>query len=160
LPAFAVDALGQGPEGYGLLLSMVGLGALLGSLSLASITQLRRRGLLTISGGLALGVLIVAVSFAGNVATAMPLFLLLGWASTTFTTTMNIIIMTDVDDAFRGRMASMYMLTFSVHPAGALGLGVIARETGIATAYMITGLALIGFVALMAAWRKDIRRLA
>ena len=73
---------------------------------------------------------------------------------------MNIIIMTDVDDAFRGRMASMYMLRFSVHPAGALALGVLANETGIATAYMITGLALIGFVVFMAAWRKDIRRLA
>ena len=72
LPAFAVDALGQGPEGYGLLLSMVGLGALLGALSLASIVQLHHRGLLTIGGGLALGVLIVAVSFAENVGTAIP----------------------------------------------------------------------------------------
>ncbi len=160
MPAFAVDALGQGPEGYGVLLSMVGLGALIGSVSIAWMAESRRRGLITILGGLGLGVMMIAVSFAGGLGVAIPLFLLLGWASTTFTTTINIIIQTGVDDAFRGRMASIYMLTFSIHPAGALALGALAKETGIAEAFMIAGLALIGYVALMAVWRKDLRSLA
>jgi predicted MFS family arabinose efflux permease len=160
LPAFAVDALGQGPEGYGVLLSMVGLGALIGSVSIASLARFQHRGLLTIGGGVGIGVLMIAVSFASGLGAALPLFLLLGWASTTFSTTIAIIIQTGVDDAFRGRMASIYMLTFSIHPAGALALGILANETGIAAAFMIAGLALLGFIIVMTVWRKDVRTLA
>ena len=157
IPAFAVDALGQGPEGYGLLLSMVGLGALLGSVTVASMANSRYRSWLVIGGGLGIGVFTVALAFVGSLSLALVLFLVLGWVTTVFTTTMNIIIQMDVDDAFRGRMASIYMLTFAIHPVGALGLGAVARETGIADAYMFAGLAMIGYLFFMLLWRKELR---
>ncbi len=157
IPAFAVDALGQGPEGYGLLLSMVGLGALLGSVTVASMANSRYRGVLVIGGGVGIGVFMVALGFVSSLSAALVLFLVLGWVSTVFTTTMNIIIQMDVDDAFRGRMASIYMLTFAIHPVGALGLGAIARGTGIADAYMLAGLAMIGYLFFMLLWRKELR---
>lgn len=157
IPAFAVDALGQGPEGFGLLLSMVGLGALLGSVTVASMASSRYRGLLVIGGGLGIGLFMIGLSFTGSLGVALVLFLVLGWVSTVFTTMMNIIIQMDVDDEFRGRMASIYMVTFGVHPMGALGLGAVARETGIADAYMFAGLAMIGFLLFMVVWRKELR---
>src|SRR5512139_834482 len=52
LPIFARDIWSGGEEGYGLLLSAAGAGALVGAFGLASIKNVRRQGAVMISSGL------------------------------------------------------------------------------------------------------------
>ena len=133
LPAFAVDALGQEPEGFGLMLGMVGAGALIGGLGMAALVQVSFRGWLVLGLGVVWGAFMVLFSQIGSIGAALPVLVVLGWTSVSYTTFINIIMQTKVDDAFRGRVASMYILGFAIHPVGALAFGAIARESGIRT---------------------------
>ena len=159
MPAFAVDALDQGPEGFGLLLSMVGLGALLGSLGLAAFVAVARKGRLLIALGVAWGIALTALAAAPNVGVAILILMVLGAASTGFNTLSNILVHTYVDDAYRGRMMSFHMLTFATHPMGALALGALAEGIGIRWTYAASGLVMVLFAAALGLYRKDLRRL-
>ena len=141
-------------------MSMVGVGALLGSLTVAFVVQSRRRkGPVILGYGMAWGAILAAVSFAPNIGVGFPLLVMLGWASTGFQNFMNITIQTTVDDAYRGRITSFSLVTFGLHPIGTLWLGLLANSLGIRTAFFIAGLVLAGFMATVGAWRSDLRRL-
>lgn len=157
LPAFAVEALGQEPEGFGLMLGMVGAGALIGGVGMAVAVQVSYRGWLVLGLGVLWGAFMVLFSQVGSIGLALPVLVALGWTSVSYTTFINIIMQTKVDDAFRGRVASMFILGFAIHPVGALAFGAIARESGIRDAYLIAGLALVAFVLVLGIWRKDVR---
>ena len=160
LPAFSKEALGLGPEGFGLLTSMIGLGALAGSLALAFyLSSHRGLGRLLLATGIAWGVGIILLSVSTNIGMAIGVLLLLGAFSATFNTYVNILIQTNVEDAFRGRVLSFYMITFTVHTFGALPIGAFAEKYGIRDAFLWTGLLLVGLMSLLAAKRSDIRRM-
>ncbi len=159
MPAFAADALDQGPRGFGLIMSMVGVGGLLGSLTIAFVVHFRRKGPVILSFGIAWGAILVAVSFAPNVGVAIPLLVLLGMASTGFQNFMNITVQTSVDDAYRGRITSFSLVTFGLHPIGTLWLGLLAEALDIRTAFLIAGLVLVVYIATLGVWRSDLRRL-
>ncbi len=160
MPAFASDALDQGPEGFGLVLSMLGVGALLGSLTIAFVVQVRRKGPVILMFGLVWGALLAALSFAPNVGLSIPVLLGLGWTSVGFQNFMSITVQTKVDDAYRGRITSFQLVTFGLHPIGTLGLGLMAEELGIRTAFFIAGLMLLSYIAILGAWRRDLRELS
>ncbi len=157
LPAFAVDALGQEPEGFGLMLGMIGVGALIGGLGLALVAQVSYRGWLVLGLGISWGAFMVLFSQIGSIGLALPVLVFLGWASVSYTTFISIIMQTKADDEFRGRVASIFILSFAIHPVGALAFGFVANEYGIRDAYLIAGLALAAFVLALGVWRKDLR---
>lgn len=158
MPAFAKEALGQDPHGYGLLLSMIGLGALLGSLVIAFLSDRAHKGRGLVLMGIGFGLLCMLFSQMPTMATAMIVLIFLGAASTAFNTFGNIILQTRVDDAHRGRIASFYLLSFSAQPVGSIFLGTIADTRGVREAYLWAGVGVLAIVLVVAAWRRDIRR--
>lgn len=160
MPAFAVDALGQDAKGWGLLLSMAGLGALIGSVVIAATADSVRKGPVILWVGVVWGALFALMAIAPNMPVAILFLLGLGATSTAFNTLINISIQTNVEDAFRGRMLSFYMLTFSVHPMGALAIGALADAIGIRQALFGAGLVMLAFALVMSVTRRDIRRLS
>lgn len=152
MPAFAVEGLGQGPEGYGILMSMVGLGAIIGSISAVFLGKVRRKRLLLVATALGWGVSLTAFSKSGTLASAVPLAVILGLTSTGANTINNILIQTDVDPILRGRVLSFYMLTFGLNSLGTLPLGGLAELVGTATALAWSGLVLIFLCAPLALW--------
>jgi MFS family permease len=160
MPAFASDALDLGPRGFGFIMSMVGAGGLLGSITIAFVVGSgRRTGPVILAFGTAWGLTLAAVSFAPNVGVAIPLLIMLGWANTGFQNFMNITIQTNVDDAYRGRIMSFSLVTFGLHPIGTLWMGFLANSLGIRTAFFIAGVVLAIFVVAIGTWRRDLRRL-
>ncbi len=159
MPAFAVEALNQGPEGYGLLMSMVGLGAIAGSLSIASLGSSGNKGLLLIAAATTWGVILIAFSLSTSLGMAIPLLLLLGLASTGFMTLNNILIQTSVSNEVRGRVLSFYMLTFAMSSVGTVPVGAIAELLGIGRALMWSGAAVLALTIFIGLWRRDLRHL-
>lgn len=159
MPAFAVEVLNQGPEGYGLLMSMVGLGAIVGSLSIASLGSSGKKGLLLIAAAATWGVILIAFSLSTSLGMAIPLLLLLGLASTGFMTLNNIAIQTSVSNEVRGRVLSFYMLTFAMTSVGTVPVGAIAEILGIGRALMWSGAAVVAFTIFIGLWRRDLRHL-
>ena len=160
LPVFAKDALDLGPGGFGLLISMAGLGALIGSLGIAFYMSTQRSlGKLLLATGIMWGVLLALLGLSPNIGLAIGALLFLGACSTGFNTFVNILIQTTVEDAFRGRVLSFYMLTFSVHTFGSLPIGALAEQIGIRETFVWTGIALVAVMSIIAAKRGDIRRM-
>ena len=78
LPVFVDDKhLNVGPEGMGLMLSVSGVGALISSLALTSLPG-KKRGIMFMLSGLALGVIILAFSFSKSWPLSLVLVGLMG----------------------------------------------------------------------------------
>ena len=158
LPAVA-DVLGQGAEGFGLLLSMTGLGALVGSLVIASWPNMRAKGKIYIVTGVAWGAAVVLLAVSPNLASAIVMMILLGAISTNYNTINNILVQTNVDDAYRGRVLSFLMIMFGLHLVGAVIIGSIAEFTGIRWALAGSGAVMVLFALYLGIVRSEIRRL-
>lgn len=158
MPAFAAESLDQGPEGYGLLMSMVGLGAILGSVAAVFLGSLPFRRVLMMATILAWGVSIIAFSISTTLAAAIPLAIVLGLSSTGASSLINVLIQSEVDDAHRGRVSSFFMLSFSISLVGTLPAGGLAQLVGTAMALEYTGLGLILIFLPLTFWGRSVMR--
>jgi MFS family permease len=126
LPVFARDVLVVGSEGYGALMGISGVGALLGTMTLASLGNVQRKGLLMLSGAVGFGSLIVLFSFSRFFPLSMALLFTMGAVSSIYMTTVNTVLQSLVPDALRGRVMGIYGLTWSLMPIGGALAGAFA----------------------------------
>ena len=151
LPGFA-DELGR-PELYGLLVGMSGVGGLVGSLGIATLTEHPRKPLLQFIIGLAAGGGLVGLgllSEAFGVSGALASVAVLGGAATGYITLNQTMLMTESGHAYRGRVMSIFMLTFSAMPLMALPLGVVADRIGAQDLFVAQGLLVMAILVLLA----------
>ncbi len=131
LPIFARDVWQGGPEGYGLLLSAAGAGAVVGAFGLAAIRQVARQGLLMIVSGLVFAVTLVAFAVSPSLALGLALLFVAGVTSTIFGTIIATFIQIATPNELRGRVMSLYAITLIGLPSlGALGTGTVAEWLG------------------------------
>lgn len=161
LPVFAGDIWHGGSEGYGLLLSAAGAGALVGAFGLAAVRQVPHQGQVMIASSLlfcvALGLFAVSPWFWLGFA----LLFVAGIASTVMGTILATFIQTSVPNELRGRVMSFYAVTLIGLPSlGALASGAAADWLGAPQAVLYGALALAVITLVMAAyfWRQDVER--
>jgi len=146
-PGFADQVFGQGPEGLGILFSAVGGGGIFGAFWL--IHYGKTSGLTKVSLGTLFMTSILLIIFSatklfwvGVVSAAL--------AGTFLAITANssqILIQNTVDGSMRGRVMSLYSLTYRAGPAmGALLMGGISTWTGLQVP--VAGGAIICLIAL------------
>ncbi len=146
LPGFVSDVFGGGPEQFGMLLSVAGVGSLVGSVLIAS-APARRRGRLLLLGSLAMGVLLLAFSASSTLWVTAMLMALIGGTQAIRQSMSNVLVHTYVDDAFRGRVASVLSMEVGLVSLGSFGVGLAAATFGVQYALAATSLGLIAFVA-------------
>jgi MFS transporter, DHA1 family, staphyloferrin A biosynthesis exporter len=143
LGGFVQDVLNRGADTQGLLLSISGIGSLAGSLVIASF-PFKRRGALYLLGSALQGLLLfLAFAFAADVWVMGALFLVMGLGQAARQSLSNVLVQTYVDDAYRGRVMSVYMLQFNLSQLGAFITGLLASALGPRTALGGTSLALV-----------------
>jgi predicted MFS family arabinose efflux permease len=148
LPDVSVKRLGAGNAGYSWMLSAVGLGALLGALTVASFGT--GRGRLPL---LAAGVVLAAAGLGGlSVVRSLPPALgccaLVGGGLILFFATGQAAMQLGSDDHNRGRILGIWLMVLSgAHPLGQLSAGAVADAWGVARVLALQGLG----VALAAA---------
>lgn len=152
MPVFARDIFGGGAQLQGLLTSMGGLGALLGTAMLStrrSIWGLAR--VVTLMGPLG-AVALIVFALVPSLFVAIPALLVVGLAMIVTAAGVNTVLQSIVDERLRARVASIYMMSFlGVSPLGALLLGVLARWAGVQPAlagYGVACLLMTGALAL------------
>jgi predicted MFS family arabinose efflux permease len=147
MPAVARDVLHLDANGFTLLFSAVGAGAVTGGLTLACAGDVRRKGLLVVSCALAFGLLLIVL---GNVTTfggAAAVLACTGFAMITCIASLNTLIQVTVVDEMRARVMSMMTVSlFGLPTLGAWILGSLGDRIGITLALSLGG----GMVALMA----------
>jgi predicted MFS family arabinose efflux permease len=139
LPVFATQ-LQAGPDGYGLLMGAVGMGALAGAIRLATQRDSDKLNLLPglAAGGMGIG--LVLLGLAPSFWLSEAALLVIGFCLITTTATCNTLLQSHVPDRLRGRIMACYMMCFAgLAPFGALAAGGVAHRIGAATTVMIGG---------------------
>lgn len=151
LPVFARDVFGIGTTGLGVLMAANGIGAVIGSLLVAGSRRLTGRTDALLWSTVLLGVSVVVFALSGWAPLAGALIFLVGLLSSFYSALNNFHIQMGVEDQVRGRVLSVYFLSWGVLPVGTLPVGAVAEAYGApaATAWMAAiGLALIALTAL------------
>jgi predicted MFS family arabinose efflux permease len=136
-----------------------GIGALLGSLVVASLTNISRRGLVQLALGITFGVSVAAFAFSYNFYIALVALVVVGAASASYMSLNSTLVMDKAEPAFHGRVMSIYMLTFSLMPLSVLPIGAIADAVGAPITIGIAGLLLAVVVVLYGMIHPTFRRL-
>jgi MFS family permease len=143
LPVLADGAFGRGAAGLGMLTAAAGLGAILSA-------GLKAWGLAPIREGipgaaLAAAMLgqgaVMAMGLAPDFALALAATALAGFCATFVGVSMQAAIQTDLPDAYRGRVMSLWVVVgFGTVALGAFGLGGIGEWLGIERALVLAGI--------------------
>ncbi|MFC1993803.1 MFS transporter [Chloroflexota bacterium] len=159
MPAFAVDVLDVGASGLGFLMAAIGVGALLGSLSIASLGNFRHKGILLYGALILFGAFLIGLAGSNNYYLSVFLLLGIGAASTSYMAANNTMIHLNVIDGMRGRVMGIYMITIGLFPLGVLPIGAIAEVMGVQLAVGVSGAFLLLFTLTMAILKPSLRKL-
>ncbi len=149
MPAYARDVLHFDARGLGLLSAAPGLGSLIAAMSLASLGNYRRTGRLLLISGVALGVGLVAFANSRNMALILTALAIVGAASNSCMVGNQTLIQGNCIDRYRGRVLSIYMMTWGLTPLGTLPAGALADHYGVPLVVSAQGiLCILSFVGL------------
>ncbi|MGE5041483.1 MAG: MFS transporter [Candidatus Levyibacteriota bacterium] len=131
MPLIAKNSFHVGAGGLGYLYSVVGLGAL-ASVFMVQLMQNKIGHLGLIVGGVAVFALsLIGFTFANSFVTATPFLFTAGIGLLTSFSTINTQIQHSVEDKFRGRVLSIYVLAFSgLFPIGNFEIGWVSEHIG------------------------------
>jgi MFS family permease len=148
LPAWAREALDVQPDGLGMLMMTIGVGALAGTIMLASLRSFRRRGALLLGTCVAWGIALAVFSQATTYGAAIPLLLFIGLASALFRVLSMTLIQQHASPEMRGRVMSIAMMTFGAMFLSVLPFGAIAERWGTPDALLLSGALLALFTVI------------
>ena len=146
LPGFVKDVLFKGPEWLGTLTAITALGSFICALIVASLPN-RQRGMLFIVGLLILGSSMLAFSVSSILWIAVVTSFVIGIGQTSRYSLTSVLLMSYTEDAFRGRVMSIYMMEFGLVSFGTFAIAMMADAVGIQWAFIITSLGLL-FISL------------
>ena len=124
LPVFAAKVFGQGSGTYATFLSMSGMGSVIGALAVAYLGNVRRKGRLALVMLMCLGIGITGFALSKSVVLSCIMLLFGGAAMMGVFAMVNSLVQLVVTNEMRGRIMSVYNLSFrSGMPMGNLLAG-------------------------------------
>ena len=111
MPVLVVSIYKLGPDSLGLLLTVMGVGSLVGTLFIAWVGRWRR-GLMLLAGSFASGVALVMLAVLPFYAVAAAIMVLLGLGDASRLALNQALAMEEVEDQYRGRVMSVFMMNF------------------------------------------------
>jgi MFS family permease len=148
-PAVARDVLGLGGRGLGFLLAANGIGSLAGTIGVAMLSGVRRRGRIVIAGVGCFGALLILYALSSNMILSLLLILALGLATSTYATFNDTLVQTLVDENYRGHVLAVYTMLWGLTPIGGLEAGFLARFIGVQGALVVNGLIVLVYVPIL-----------
>jgi MFS family permease len=167
-PAWAKGILHGDERINGWMLTMRGIGSLVGGLIMAAMSRRRVQGRLWAIGSIILPICMVLfaiipwlpVSNGTMVTFTMLILVILGLALMLLTNTANAIVQTKTPDHLRGRVMGIYVMVFmGGMPIGSLIVGAIAAVIGLPLAILIGGILMALFILAIWIFRSEVRRL-
>lgn len=152
LPGFAVGELGVEASAFGIMSSVTGIGAIVGSLFIATMSEHPRKPLLQMLFGLGFGAGLIGLglgSMAFGYVGALVALLAVGLFATSFQTINNTMLMAETKPEYYGRVMSVYMLTFALFPLMSYPLGVLADAITASATFTAMGVLIAGVIAII-----------
>jgi MFS family permease len=159
MPVFARNVLDVGSQGFGFLQSAGGAGALIGVLAVAWFSHSRGKGLQSLAGAIAFGILLMLFAASKSYPFSLILALALGIASQYYMTTISTVLQVNLPNELRGRVMGIYGLVWELMPVGGMIAGAIAEFAGAPVAVGFGGFMVSAMALLVAIFYPSIRRL-
>jgi MFS family permease len=160
LPAWGREALDVQSDGLGILMMLMGIGALAGTLVLASLGNFNRRGAILLVFCLLWGVTLAVFARTETYAQAVPLLMLMGLVNSVYMSLNMTLVQIYAAPEMRGRVMSISMMSFGVMPLSSVPFGILAEFTDTAFALMLSGILLVAFTLIFAIFYPSFRRVA
>jgi MFS family permease len=144
MPIFAEKILQGGPKTLGFLLGATGVGAIAGSIYLASRKSVVGLGRIVVISSNLFGIGLVAFSLSRVFWLSLLIMLVIGFGMMVQMASSNTILQTLVEEEKRGRIMSFYTMAFmGMVPFGSLLAGSLANMIGAPNTVMMGGIACI-----------------
>jgi MFS family permease len=146
--------------GFALLMGTSGLGAFFGALMLTFLGDFRRKGMTLIFGVLIFSVCLIGFALSGQVRFSIPLIFGMGFSIVFGIALSNVLLQQLVTDEMRGRVMSMFILTFiGAMPLGNLLAGSLATRFGVQHTLAGGGVIIVVFIVVVALTNPRLRAL-
>ncbi|MGQ9494603.1 MAG: MFS transporter [Anaerolineae bacterium] len=160
MPAYAADVLHVGETGLGMLNAAAGLGALAGSLLVASLGSFPHKGWLLMAGGVLFPATILLFTTSRSLLFSSACLVVIGLAFVITSATSNTLIQSLVPDALRGRVMAVFTLAFfGTMPFSSLLAGVLAQAFGAVASVTIGAVITLSFALFVFFAVPSLRRL-
>ncbi len=160
LPAFVDRVLHQGAGAFGAINAMSGIGAVTGAFLVARYGDRGHRGQWLSAAALAFPLILCLFAVNPSYPVALVLALGLGLGFMSVFTLLNTLLQTHIIDEMRGRVLSLYTLTFfGFTPFGNLAIGSLSESWGLSTAIVASALASLVLSALVIWTTPHLRQL-
>ncbi len=159
LPIVADEVFGIGPQGYGLLLTLAGVGALAGGMAIASMEDLRRPSVVLIGGALAFGGSVVLLGVSPWVWMAFVAMPFIGASQSMFHAAGTTSLLSRTPEELHGRVLSVYTLDRGLMPLGSAMAGGLSDAFSAQAALTVMGGLATALVALVASALPAARKL-
>jgi len=160
MPVVADNVLGVGIKGLGVLMSSAGLGALAGALTLARLGDFKHKGRLLGFSVFSFSLSLIIFSLSRNYPVSTLSMIFVGCSSVIAIALINTLLQVNVPDEFRGRVMSLFMITFAgIMPFGSLISGSLAQGMGVSIALFLCGLICLVLFTLISIFFPGLRKL-
>ena len=160
MPVFAQQVLGVGIKELGYLMSAAGIGALCAGLTLARLGDFKFKGKLLVVSSLSFAIALILFSQSKIYTVSLVILLAMGGFGVMSTAIINTLLQSMVEDEFRGRVMSVFMITFAgVMPFGNLLAGIMAQILGASLAVLLSGIACLSSFVIINLLVPDLRKL-
>ena len=159
-PVFARDVFHLGETGLALLMGTAGAGALFGALFLAYLGDFRHKGWFVLGGDFAFAVCLICFSLSTQIVVSLLFLFALGFGIVCSVAVSNTLLQKLVTDEMRGRVMSMFMLSFiGAMPIGNLIAGAASHRFGVQHTLATGGLVIAVFVVILTLRSPRLREL-
>jgi MFS family permease len=159
-PVFARDVFHLGETGLALLMGTAGAGALFGALFLAYLGDFRHKGWFVLGGDFAFAVSLICFSLSTHIVVSLVFLFALGFGIVCSVAVSNTLLQKLVTDKMRGRVMSMFMLSFiGAMPIGNLIAGAASHRFGVQHTLAAGGVIIAVFVAIITLRSPKLREL-
>jgi predicted MFS family arabinose efflux permease len=161
IPYFAKEVHHLGETGLSVMMGTAGAGAFLGALTLVMMGNSARKGSAVLAGAFVYGVGITGFSLSQSLGVSLAFLFVLGFAIVFTVAVTNMLLQKLVTDKMRGRVLSMFVLTFfGPMPISNLVAGSLASRFGAAHTLAVGGLIITLFVLIVTVTNKRLRELS
>lgn len=151
MPVYAKDILGGGAELLGFLTGSMGAGALVGAFYLASRKTLCGIPRLILLAAAVFSVGLMGFAFSTVTILSLVLIFFIGFGMIVEFASTNTLLQTIVDEDKRGRVVSLYGMSFlGITPLGSLLLGSLSHQWGVNVVLFVSGIFCLLAVVLYA----------
>jgi len=160
LPIFARDIFHLGGTGLALLMGTAGAGAFFGALVLAYLGDFKRKGWSVIGGAFAFGVCLIAFALSKQLTVSLIFLFAVGFSIVTSVAVVNTLLQQLVTDQMRGRVMSMFILSFmGTMPFGNLIAGAASHRFGAPYTLAMGGLVIALYSVIVGTMNDRLREL-